>query len=64
MLNSVVRKVVSVDTRGTLLVKSVQLMEYADIADIFARLILRVKEVFEQSESVASEVGLRVNYFD
>lgn len=61
MLEYVVRKVALVDTRGTLLVQSAQLVVYENDVVIPARSMLRAKELFEQFKSAVNEVGLGVN---
>jgi endonuclease/exonuclease/phosphatase family metal-dependent hydrolase/ribosomal protein S28E/S33 len=59
-LEYVIRRI-PVDTKGTLLFKSTQVVAYADDINIMARSLVGAKEVLVNLDSSAREVGLRIN---
>jgi len=50
-----------IQTSGTILYKSVQLLAYADDIDIIARSRMALKEAFLSLERAAGKIGLRIN---
>lgn len=56
----VIRKI-PVDPKGTLLNKSAQIVGYADDLNIMARSQLKSKEIYEDLERAAKEIGLQIN---
>ncbi|KAJ4426844.1 hypothetical protein ANN_26643 [Periplaneta americana] len=59
-LESAIRKL-RVDTRGTLLYKTAQLVGYADDINLMGRTTRTVKEIFEDLNREGKEIGLKIS---